>query len=314
MDYLVGYTGFVGSNLCESHTFDKMFHSTDIEEAFGGSPDLLVYSGVRAEMFLANQNPAADWADIENAIDNIRKIAPKRLVLISTVAVYPNPKGVDETEEIDAAALPAYGRNRYRLEQWVREHADCFPQGYLIVRLPALYGKNLKKNFIYDYIHVIPAMLTEAKLSELAETDAGIRRYYQRQDNGFYRCMAETPKEREWLKAYFNRAGFSALNFTDSRSVYQFYNLRCLWGHIETALAHSIPVLNLATEPISIGGLYRALTGREFVNELPKAYFDYDFRTKYAELFGGHNGYIRDKDLVLQEIRDFIRQETERQR
>lgn len=314
MDYLVGYTGFVGSNLCASHTFDRQFRSVDIEEAFGGRPELLVYSGVRAEMFLANQNPEADRAVIENAIDNIRKIAPKRLVLISTIAVYPYPKGVDETAEIDAGALSAYGRNRYMLEQWVMEHKELFSDGYLIVRLPALYGRNLKKNFIYDYIHVIPAMLTEAKLQELSCGDDLLYQYYERQDNGFYRCTAKEEEEKALLRAYFRKAGFSALNFTDSRSVYQFYHLRYLWGHIETALAHGLPVFHPATEPVSAGELYRALTGREFVNELPKAYFDYDYRTKYAKLFGGHGGYIWDKAFVLEDIRDFIRQETKGQR
>ena len=57
MEYLVGYTGFVGSNLAASHTFDGQFNSRNIQQAFGGRPDLLVYAGVRAEMFLANHDP-----------------------------------------------------------------------------------------------------------------------------------------------------------------------------------------------------------------------------------------------------------------
>ena len=308
MEYLVGYTGFVGSNLCAKHTFDKMFRSTNIEEAYGGKPDLLVYSGVRAEMFLANQNPEADLAIIQDAIENIKKIAPKKLVLISTIAVYPEPKKVDEAAQICTDKLTAYGRNRYYLEQWVMEHAELFPDGYLIVRLPALYGQNIKKNFIYDYIHVIPAMLTEAKITELAEQDALITGYYQKQDNGFYKCMATTSDEKKLLKSYFEKAGFSALNFTDSRSVYQFYNLGYLWEHIQTALANHISILNLATEPVSVGELYQYLKGEEFVNELPKAYFDYDYRTKHAEVFGGQNGYIWDKAFVLDDVKKFVQQ------
>lgn len=308
MDYLVGYTGFVGSNLCKKHTFDGLFRSNNIEEAFGKEPDLLVYSGVRAEMFLANQNPEADLAVIENAIENIRKIAPKKLVLISTIAVYPNPNGVDETAHIDTEALTAYGRNRHYLERWVMEHADLFPQGYLIVRLPALYGENLKKNFIYDYIHVIPAMLTEAKITELSELEKGdlLDRYYKKQENGFYKCMAETAEDKKALKAFFEKAGFSALNFTDSRSKYQFYNLGYLWEHIETALAHGLTILNPATEPVSVGELYAYLKGEAFVNELPKAYFDYDYRTAHAGLFGGHSGYLFDKEFVLKDIKAFV--------
>lgn len=306
MEYLVGYTGFVGSNLLAKHAFEGLFCSNNIEEAFGGQPDLLVYSGVRAEMFLANQNPEADLAVIQEAIENIKKIAPKKLVLISTIAVYPYPNGVDETAHIDSEALTPYGRNRYFLEKWVMEHADLFPAGYLIVRLPALYGMNLKKNFIYDYIHLIPAMLTEAKITELSEKDDILWRYYKKQENGFYKCMAESAEERAMLKVFFEKAGFSALNFTDSRSKYQFYNLGYLWEHIETALAHGITILNPATEPVSVAELYAYLKGEPFVNELDRAYFDYDYRTAHAELFGGRDGYLFDKGFVLRDIKQFV--------
>ena len=54
---IVGYTGFVGSNICVTTKFDAYYNSKNIEEAFGTNPDLLVYSGVRAEMFLANKFP-----------------------------------------------------------------------------------------------------------------------------------------------------------------------------------------------------------------------------------------------------------------
>ena len=54
---LVGYTGFVGSNLASSTDFDGLYNSKNIEDAFKTKPDLLVYSGVRAEKFLANKEP-----------------------------------------------------------------------------------------------------------------------------------------------------------------------------------------------------------------------------------------------------------------
>ena len=154
MDAIVGYTGFVGSNLCSHHTFAGQYNSKNIKEAFGSRPELLVYSGVPAEMFLANKDPEGDLAIIKNAIENIKKIMPEKLVLISTVAVYPKPNGVDETDVIRTEDLSAYGKNRRYLEQWVEENV----KDHLIVRLPAIYGIHMKKNFIYDYIHVIPAM------------------------------------------------------------------------------------------------------------------------------------------------------------
>mgnify|MGYP002224763577 CR=1 FL=1 len=61
--------------------------------------------------------------------------------------------------------LPAYGRNRLQLERWVRED---YPNA-LIVRLPALYGIGLKKNFLFDLHTITPAMLKPEKYTELAQ-------------------------------------------------------------------------------------------------------------------------------------------------
>ena len=74
MKILVGHTGFVGSNLAESHAFDLCFNSKNISEAFGSNPDVLVYSGVRAEKFLANKEPEKDFEIILESIENIKKI------------------------------------------------------------------------------------------------------------------------------------------------------------------------------------------------------------------------------------------------
>ena len=118
MDYLVGSSGFVGSNLASQHRFDGLFRSTNITEAYGKKPDLLVYAGVRAEMFLANRDPAADRRQIDTATENIRQIAPHECVLISSIAVYPDTHGADEDTEIKAENLSAYGANRLYLEQY----------------------------------------------------------------------------------------------------------------------------------------------------------------------------------------------------
>ena len=146
------------------------------EDAFGKNPDLLVYAGLRAEKFLANNDPEADLKNIEEAFEQIKKINPGKLVLISTVDVYKEPVGVDEDTKINTDGLAAYGLNRYKLEQLVRsEYPDA-----LIVRLPGLFGKGLKKNFIYDYIHVIPSMLKETKYLELSSISEKIKTSYEK--------------------------------------------------------------------------------------------------------------------------------------
>ena len=71
--FLVGYTGFVGSNICNRENFDGLFNSKNIAEAFNGNPDILIYAGIPAQKFLANKNEQADMAIIKNAIRNVLK-------------------------------------------------------------------------------------------------------------------------------------------------------------------------------------------------------------------------------------------------
>ncbi len=301
MKALVGYTGFVGSNIYAAGDFDAVYNSKNIEDAYGTNPDLLVYAGLRAEKYLANSAPEKDMELIYQAEENIKKINPKRLVLISTIDVFKNPKDVDENSAIDTDNLHPYGYNRYQLELWVRGN---YPDA-LIIRLPGLFGKNIKKNFIYDYINLIPFMLKTEKFAELAQIDPDLKNYYKLQDNGFYKVnVADADKEQ--LKEKFRSLGFSALNFTDSRSVYQFYNLSRLWTDIQVALDAKIKIWHPATEPVSAGEVYEFLTGAEFINELNGVPADYDYKTIYAEKFGGKNGYICDKAQILKEIKEFV--------
>ena len=302
MRALVGYTGFVGSNLYAVGDFDAVYNSKNIEEAFGTEPDLLVYAGLRAEKYLANNAPEKDMELIYQAEENISKIKPKKLVLISTIDVFKVPAGVDETTKIDTVELHPYGYDRYQLEVWVREN---YPDA-LIIRLPGLFGKNIKKNFIYDYINVIPFMLKESKMEELCEKDAQLKEYYNHQDNGFYKLADITDEERSLLKGKFKKLGFSALNFTDSRAKYQFYNLGRLWSDIQIALDNDIKLWHPATEPVSASELYEYLSGEKFVNELNGTPADYDYKTVYDGVFKGNNGYIADKEQVLKEIEAFV--------
>lgn len=299
---LVGYTGFVGSNIYAGGGIDCAYNSKNIRLAYGTAPDLLIYAGLRAEKYLANMNPEADMALVYQAEENIRKIAPRKLVLISTIDVFRNPAGPDEDAAVDTNGLHAYGINRYRLERWVRDnYADA-----LIIRLPGLYGKNLKKNFIYDYINVIPYMLKQEKFEELSAVDARINDYYELQQNGFYRCGVTSWADRQLLKGLFSRLGFTALNFTDSRNVYQFYPLSRLWNDMQTALNNHLTMLHTATEPVSAEEVYEYLANKSFNNEIAEKPIYYDYRTKYDKLFDGGNGYLMNREQVLEDIARFV--------
>ncbi len=305
MKVLVGYTGFVGGNLAKYGKFDKLYNSKNIEEAFGTNPDFLVYAGVTAAKFLANKFPEKDKEVILNAFENIKKINPKKLVLISTIDVYEKPNKVTE-EDIDFSN-ETYGKNRALLEQLVREE---FPE-CTIVRLPALFGIGLKKNFIYDYLNYIPALLNETKFTELSKKNIRLNRYYKKNENGFYECKKLNNRERVRLKKIFEDLNFSALNFTDSRAKYQFYNLEHLYDDIRFATKQGIKLLNITSEPVSAAEIYAQLESASFTNEITDSPADYDERTLYFETFAGYKaadgigGYLYNKNEILREIKKF---------
>lgn len=302
-DALVGYTGFVGGNLSSSHSFTSQYNSKNIAQAFGTKPELLVYAGMRAEKYLANSDPEADLALTQEAFANIQSIKPEKLVLISTVDVYKKPQGVDETTAIETQELHPYGLHRYYLEQMVREQ---YPEA-LIVRLPGLFGKGIKKNFIYDLISVVPFMLKTEKYLELCEKSPLIAPAYRPAKEGFVQLAVQDAEQRARLKEFFMQSDFNALCFTDSRSVYQFYDLSRLWADVSAALAAKITLLNIATEPVSAAEVYHAVRSGSFCNELAAVPAHYDMKSRYAEIIGGKDGYFCTKQEVLNGISAFVK-------
>ena len=270
---------------------------------------------MRAEKFAADKSPESDLAHIAGALENIRRIQPEKLVLISTVDVIP-PQTGDVFEDTDCGAmtdsLAPYGRNRLFLEL---EAQKLCPDA-LIIRLPGLFGENLKKNFIYDMINFIPAMLKKPKFDELRAAAPVLEDFYQekKEEPGFFRLVPDIPGgDRVVLKAVFEKLGFSALDFTDSRSKFAFYNLKYLYGHIKILLGNNITLAHMAAEPVSAADLHQAIFGRGFINEIINKPFDYTFfKTRHAALLGGaeadkSNGYIFDNSRVTAEAAEFAK-------
>jgi len=152
---IVGYTGFVGSNLLQFYKFDKLYNSKNFEDAKGTHFDTLFFCGVPAIKWYANKHPGED-ADIINKIQIILKtITCNKFILISTIDVYENTNILTSEAILNEDYIPntnqnhTYGKNRYIFEQFVESQF----KNYHIIRLPALFGKGLKKNIIFDLIN-----------------------------------------------------------------------------------------------------------------------------------------------------------------
>ena len=243
---LIGITGFVGGNLQQQMAFDAGFHSRNIETLAGGRYALIVCAGAPAEKWRANQAPEADQASLARLTRALAQVQADRVVLISTIDVYPSPVAVDEATPVDAEGGQPYGRHRLALERFVQQRFAT-----TVLRLPGLYGPGIKKNVIFDLLHGRP-------IDGLAP-----------------------------------------------ESTHQYYDLARLGQDLEIALAQSLGLVNLATEPVTV----RDIAGHGFGLDLPatadRPVVHYDMRTKHAAAFGGHGHYLETRDAVLSGIRAF---------
>lgn len=297
---LVGNTGFVGRNLAAAVPFDAQYAESDVSESFGADNGLVVYCGAPCA------GPAEDAADAaallaEQAMDNIRRMKPEKLVLVSTTGVYPRPSGVYEDTPIPPGEGPADGQAWHTLERQAR---DACPDA-LIIRLPDLFGEGDAQNFIYDMLMPVPRTLDEGHYADLRLKEPLVAGGYAR-ESGEGHVLTATGKALDGLKAFFARNDYNALSETDSRAILQFYDLSNLWADVSLCLRLGLTLVNFAPAPVEAGALYHALFGEEFENRIDAPPPRSDVRTRYGREFGGHDDYMADRTEVVAGIAKFV--------
>ncbi|MGG4394305.1 NAD-dependent epimerase/dehydratase family protein [Paenibacillus thiaminolyticus] len=309
---LIGYTGFVGSNLKKQMGFTDYYNSQNIKDIENKSYDIIVCAGVKAEKWFATKYPEKDMESINILLNHLQKVKARKFILISTIDVYDKPVDVDENTIINVQGLQPYGLHRYYVENWVKSNFD----DYLILRLPALFGKGLKKNFIFDLLTINPSVIMEEKMKELQnllkDTDYKfIESSYNNNNNGTYSINNDLKKDHKMkLKEIFFSVNFTSLTFTDERSKFSFYDLMNLGRHIEFSLKNNLSIVNLAVEPISAKELAKEVFNYDFDNIIDSQNpAEYDFRTIHTRVFKGEDGYIYKKNQVINQIKRFVRED-----
>jgi hypothetical protein len=248
---LIGYTGFVGSNLLRQADFTNLYNKSNIYDSLEKSYELVVSAAPGAEKWKANLEPEKDLNQIDDLINSIANINTEYFIHISTIDVYREVGNVNEDTPIELDGLHPYGKNRYYLEEFVRDNF----KNHLIIRLPALFGPGLKKNFIFDLIHS------------------------------------------------------NCLNWTHKDSEFQFYGLSHLWNDITIARENNIKTINLTSEPISAHEMAGECFGINFDNITEKPPVRYNMKTKYSSVFNSPDGYIYNKQTIINEIKSYRQME-----
>jgi len=98
------------------------------------------------------------------------------------------------------------------------------------------------------------------------------------------------------------------LSTVDSRSQFQFYDLRYLWRDLRRVADANLPLVHVATEPVTVGEIAQEIFDCEFTQKLPASPARYDFRSLHACRFNGSGGYLYRRDQVLESMKSFVRE------
>lgn len=307
---LIGHTGFVGGALLRQAAFEACYNSANIADIEGCAFGTLVCAAAPGSMVEANRTPERDAAQIAGLTQRLGKVRAERFVLISSIAVLADFAGGDDEGTQAFQQDLAYGRNRRALEAFVEAE---FP-GSLIVRLPALYGAGLQKNFLFDLMNPVPSLLTGAKLGELAAALDGDLAAWARilyspdAATGMLRldraALTSDPR-RPALEQALAELGATALQFHHRDTTYQYYPIDRLWQDIGTALEAGLSHLHLAPEPLTAAAIHQALTGRAMPETAARLHAE-DMHTRHASLWGAAGAYQFDAACTLAGLAAFF--------
>jgi hypothetical protein len=313
LDAIIGHTGFVGGHLTKQHAFEARFNTSNIDDALGCQFSTVVCAAAPGSMFEANRFPDLDAERIENLVSNLSRIKAQHFVLISTIAVLEDP--ADQVDELTDRfeSNKAYGKNRRRLEAFC---SDRF-KSCQVLRLPALFGHGLRKNFIFDLLHPAPSMLTKALyekvsssvpsemsrvLADVYEWDANLNVHK------INRAALTESGQRQELEAALIEGALSAVQFTNPETTFQFYNMDRLWSDIEVTRRDGIRMIHLAMEPIRASRIHEELLGRPMPPNAAPLHHE-NMWTRYSDSWGRSGPYLDDSPSILATLKAFYRDE-----
>jgi len=95
-------------------------------------------------------------------------------------------------------------------------------------------------------------------------------------------------------------------DFVNPESIFQFYNLKNIGSDLKIVIKNKIPLINFATEPISVQEIGKYVLGKKIEGNKNFKKVSYDMKTLYAEFFNKTGDYLYKKDEILEEIKNFI--------
>ena len=99
----------------------------------------------------------------------------------------------------------------------------------------------------------------------------------------------------------------------DPAASFQFYDLTSLWADITRAQHAGLSLVHLVPAPIQTADIAaRFFPEAKLAEPPPSGSPSYDYRTRHAAIFGGHDGYIQDAEQVFRRLAAFFAAERAR--
>ena len=310
---LIGHTGFVGSTLQRQAKFLHTFNRSNIGK-LANAPrfEIAVCAAAPGSMLQANSHPDEDLALIRGLMDDLSKLRTQKLILISSIAVLSDfAAGYDESTACFQTSLP-YGMHRRALELFCADRFDTH-----IVRLPALFGRGLRKNFVFDLVNPIPSLLSQERFQQIERKtglllSSELRTFYTHdKTTGLLRLDRELLNcsiSRKGLEAALTDAELSATWFHNPESSFQYYDVSQLWDDIMQLVSAGIQEIHFASEPLLAAHIYKRLFGANMPKTGARIHRE-DMRTLHADLWNRNGPYIFSADDVLDRLERFYLEE-----
>ena len=309
-DCIIGYSGTIGKHLCSKAKFKHKYNSKNIKKITNKNFDSIICCAAPGAMTVANKNPDEDLKNIKKLIKHLSFVQTKKFILISTIQVFSqlNNKNNDE----DSKKLNnkfAYGKNRRILEKFCEKKF----KNVLIIRLPSLFGRYIKKNFIFDIINPLPTFLSSKKFKLISDKlHSHIRNFfiniYKKKNDNYYinRNLLKNNIQKNNLIKFFKKYNFTASSLTNPGSKFQYYNLENLIKDIKLGNDLGIKYLNISTEPIYARDIYKSLTKKKMKPNNAKIY-NANMISKYGKLWSDNKKYLYKKKLILKDLKKFYK-------
>ena len=266
-DCLIGYSGTIGQHLRGKTRFKYKYNSKNIKKIIDKKFKMIICCAAPGAMTIANRKPNEDLKNIKKLIKYLKLVKTEKFILISTIQVFSvlDKKNNDEDCK-DLNNHLAYGKNRRILEKFCQKQF----KNHLVIRLPSLFGKHIKKNFIFDIMNPMPTFLSSEKIQLISKIlPSRIRNFfvtiYKKKDNNYHidRSLLNKSSQKNTLIKYIEKYNFTSSSLTNPNSKYQYYNLENLIKDIKAGFKLGVKCLNISTEPIYARDIYKFLTKKK---------------------------------------------------